>query len=102
MKLKDLVNISYGPQGSDCTGSYYITPKKSFTVRDFVNAVIADPEEWGYIGIAAPRTIFGSPNIKYEWGKLTTANFSDEILNKQVLELSGSGGWSRSDYILKI
>ena len=102
MKLKDLVNISYGPQGSDCTGSYYITPKKSFTVRDFVNAVIADTREWGYIGITAPRTIFGSPNIKYEWGKLTTANFSDEILNKQVLELSGSGGWSRSDYILKI
>ena len=102
MKLKDLVNISYGPQGSDCTGPYYITPKKSFTVRDFVNAVIADTREWGYIGIAAPRTIFGSPNIKYEWGKLTTANFSDEILNKQVLELSGSGGWSRSDYILKI
>ena len=102
MKLKDLVNISYGPQGSDCTSSYYITPKKSFTVRDFVNAVIADTREWGYIGIAAPRTIFGSPNIKYEWGKLTTANFSDEILNKQVLELSGSGGWSRSDYILKI
>ena len=102
MKLKDLVNISYGPQGSDCTGSYYITPKKSFTVRDFVNAVIADTREWGYIGIAAPRTIFGSPNIKYEWGKLTTANFSDEILNKQVLGLSGSGGWSRSDYILKI
>ena len=101
MKLKDLVNISYGPQGSDCTGSYYITPKKSFTVRDFVNAVIADTREWGYIGIAAPRATFGNPNIKYKCGKLT-ANFSDEILNKQVLKLSGSGGWSRSDYILKI
>lgn len=47
MKLKDLVNISYGPQGGDCTGPYYITPKKSFTVRDFVNAVIADTREWG-------------------------------------------------------
>ena len=101
MKLKDLVNISYGPQGSDCTGPYYITPKKSFTVRDFVNAVIADTREWGYIGIAAPRATFGNPNIEYKCGKLT-ANFSDEILNKQVLELSGSGGWSRSDYILKI
>ena len=101
MKLKDLVNISYGPQGSDCTGSYYITPKKSFTVRDFVNAVIADTREWGYIGIAAPRATFGNPNIEYKCGKLT-ANFSDEILNKQVLELFGSGGWSRSDYILKI
>ena len=102
MKLKDLVNISYGPQGSDCTGSYYITPKKSFTVRDFVNAVIADTREWGYIGIAAPRATFGNPNIEYKWGELITANFPDEILNKQVLELSGSGGWSRSDYILKI
>ena len=101
MKLKDLVNISYGPQGSDCTGSYYITPKKSFTVRDFVNAVIADTREWGYIGIAATRVIFGNPNIEYKYGKLI-ANFPDEILNKQVLELSGSGGWSRSDYILKI
>ena len=101
MKLKDLVNISYGPQGSDCTGLYYITPKKSFTVRDFVNAVIADTREWGYIGIAAPRATYGNPNIEYKCGKLT-ANFSDEILNKQVLELSGSGGWSRSDYILKI
>ena len=101
MKLKDLVNISYGPQGNDCTGSYYITPKKSFTVRDFVNAVIADTREWGYISIAAPRATFGNPNIEYKRGKLT-ANFSDEILNKQVLELSGSGGWSRSDYILKI
>ena len=101
MKLKDLVNISYGPQGSDCTGPYYIIPKKSFTVRDFVNAVIADTREWGYIGIAVPRAIFGNPNIEYKYGKLI-ANFPDEILNKQVLELSGSGGWSRSDYILKI
>ena len=101
MKLKDLVNISYGPQGSDCTGPYYNTTKKSFTVRDFVNAVIADTREWGYIGIAAPRAIFGNPNIEYKYGKLI-ANFPDEILNKQVLELSGSGGWSRSDYILKI
>ena len=101
MKLKDLVNISYGPQSGDYTSPYYITPKKSFTVRDFVNAVIADTREWGYIGIAAPRATFGNPNIEYKCGKLT-ANFSDEILNKQVLELSGSGGWSRSDYILKI
>ena len=101
MKLKDLVNISYGPQGSECTGPYYITPKKSFTVRDFVNAVIADTREWGYIGIAAPRVIFGNPNIEYKYGKLI-ANFPDAILNKQVLELSGSGGWGRSDYILKI
>ena len=101
MKLKDLVNISYGPQGNDCTSPYYITPKKSFTVRDFVNAVIADTREWGDISIAAPRATFGNPNIEYKRGKLT-ANFSDEILNKQVLELSGSGGWSRSDYILKI
>ena len=101
MKLKHLVNISYGPQGGDCTGPYYITPKKSFTVRDFVNAVIVDTREWGYISIAAPRTIFGNPNIEYKYGKLIT-NFPDEILDKQVLELSGSGGWSRSDYILKI
>lgn len=100
--MEDLVNVRHGSYGGDQTCPYYMEIKKEFTVKDFVNAVISNESEWGYIGINDRESIFGNPKIKYSHGTIITNNFDEDILNKIVTNISGSGGWTRSDYLLTI
>lgn len=92
--------ISCGP---DCTGPYIVTFPKGMTVREFINEMLKfHTSEWGYIGIHDPsrHEIFGKPYIEYSHGKLTTDPMPDEFLDKKIIYVSGSGGWSRSDFTL--
>ena len=92
-----------GPFG-DCTSRYNVIDFPQ-TVREFVYEVLKDPKEWGYIGIRnsdLPFKVFGNPNIEYAYGKLKAENFSDEWLNRKIVSVRASGGWSRMDYLLDL
>lgn len=89
--------------GSDCTGPYVVIFSKGMTVGDFISEILQfHTSEWGYIGIHYPGEVFGKPYIEYSKGKLTTEPMPDEFLDKKIISVSGSGGWSRSDFILYI
>lgn len=100
MKLNNLVSISYGSMGGDCTCRYYIDKKQEFTVQDFVSAVLENTAEWGSIYIYTNKSDYDY-KIEYAHGKLKNT-IPDNILTKQVYELNGCGGWSLSDYNLTL
>jgi len=86
--------------GSDCTGPYNVIFTKDMTVRQFIDEILTERDsEWGYIGIDSPGTIFGKPCIEYSHGAIKES-LPDEYLDKVIIDVKGSGGWSRSDFLL--
>lgn len=95
-KIEDLVDIAFVFSGGDCTSQYYIETKRQFTVKEFINAVISDEHEWGYISVNDEQC------IEYRHGSIISGSIDENVLNREVVSLSGSGGWSRSDYQLTV
>lgn len=103
--LKDILSISHGMMHCDCTSDYYITIKEPITVRDFISHLLEDKTEWGYISIfQRARIKYIQPCIEYRYGEIIgTGNIVlDDILDCHILDITGSGGYSRSDYYLKL
>ena len=95
-----------GPERGDCMAPYDVILDKEYTIKEFVDAVLKRNKEWGYIGIYNKDSVFsdrlfGKPRCEYRYGELLS-NLPGDILNKKVLSVSGNGGWTRMDYILKI
>ena len=89
------------PTAGDCTAGYEVTMDKTYYVKEFIDEVLSNKGEWGYIGIKKEGvpTFFGDPNCEYKWGRLLS-NLPEEYLDKEISIVSASGGWSRMDYLL--
>lgn len=95
--------IQSTPESGDCTCGYEVLLDKEYTVQEFVDAVLSEMnKEWGYIRIYNPFNFFESPCIRYRHGEIISDKFGNDILNKKIMSVSASGGWSRMDYILHI
>lgn len=91
-----------GRTRGDCTAKYSVSLDKVYTVKDFIQTVIAEnPDEWGYIGINDGQTIFGNPCCEYRWGNLIS-DLPKELHEKTITSVKADGGWSRMDYLLDI
>ena len=89
-----------GDIGGYCTARYDIILDKSYTVNEFINAVLTN-NEWGCIGIYCKGTVFGKPCCRYNRDKLLS-RLPDNTLSKKVVKARATGGWSQMDYILWI
>ena len=100
---KTMINVTYGKPYSDDTWDYIITTDNK-TVGDFINEVLKNKNEWGYFGIynSKNNSAFGNPRCEYSDGKIIGEPLSQEYLNKEIKSISGSGGWSRSDYLFVV
>ena len=98
-----MINITYGKPYSDDTWEYIITTDNK-TVGDFICEVLKDKDEWGYFGIYDSKTIsaLGNPKCEYSDGRIIGKPLPQEYLNKEIKSVSGSGGWSRSDFLFMV
>ena len=98
-----MIQIKYGRECGDCTSEYIITTD-NVTVEDFINEWITQyPNEWGYFGIKnADAPFFGNPLCEYRCGKLITEPLPKRFLCKKIKSVTGSGGWSRSDFQFEV
>ena len=96
------IEIRHGRTGSDCTSQYYVTVPNGMTVREFIDEWMEDTSEWGYFGINNGVSVFGSPRCEYSHGEIVTNPLPDNYLDAPIKSVSGSGGWSRSDFIFTI
>lgn len=88
--------------GSDCTGPYKVDISLPMTAREFIDEILTNyKSEWGYIGIYKKGEIFGYPRCEYSHGELLSL-LPEEYLDRQIEKVSGSGGWSNSDFILHL
>lgn len=90
-----------GPVGTDCTAPYSVKLGREHTVKEFVDLVLSETDEWGHIGVERPGHIFGEPNCDYKHGQLLNG-LPEEILDKKITSVRANGGYSRMDYLLTI
>ena len=88
------------PERSDCTAPYTVTLHKEYTVREFVNEIVSNEKDWGYIGIADGKNWSrGTPHCEYRWGELLST-LPEEIMDRTIESATADGGWSAMDYKL--
>lgn len=82
--------------GGDCTAPYDVELDRPYTVREFINEILAaSPHEWGEIRVV------GCFSIKYRYGKIEDiipARYAD----LSVSEVKASGGYSAMNYRIKL
>jgi hypothetical protein len=86
----------------DETASYAVSNYKAKTVREFVDEVILNEREWGYIKVVVKGVSWLSyPECEYRWGKLLST-LPAQYLDKEITNVEGDGGWSRMDYYISV
>lgn len=89
----------------DCTARYDVSLDGEYTLREFVDEVITNRSgEWGRIEVPERCKNDGAYTIlriEYRWGKLLS-KFPDNILDRKIKSIKGSGGWSAMDYSVKL
>lgn len=97
-----MISIAYGKTGSDETCTYYVTTSQ-MTVGEFIEEWLAEHQkEWGYFGISDGCSIFGNPKCEYSHGEIKGEPIPNDYLCKQIKSVTGSGGWSRSDFLFYV
>ena len=87
-----------GPYGDEsCT--YDIKLLRNITLKEFVNIVVSDTKEWGYICLGS---FLSKKRIEYRWGEILSNTLPSESLNKEIESVTSNGGWSRMDYYIKL
>lgn len=84
------------PEGDDCTAPYDIDFFESYKVKEFVDDILSNKEEWGWITIRFDKT---ERTFEYRDGRLKT-ELPKELLSRTIVFAGASGGWSRMDYHL--
>lgn len=93
----------------DCTSRMIFEPLEKITVQEMCDWIINESDEWGYIGIKCPGTIFGNPCVEYYHGHYVNRNrdhiefkFPPHIANAVIKRLEWHGGWSNGDWLFAI
>lgn len=93
-----MISIKQGKEYGDASAEYIVVFDKGMTVREFIKEWLTEnPNEWGYFGIYDGFSIFGNPSCEYSHGILK-GGFPRKYLNLPIIDVYGSGGWSRSDF----
>lgn len=92
------------PTGGDCTAGYNVNFDKEYTLQEFIDAVLTNKGEWGYIKVAKRCCIwYDYPCIGYRYGKITgKPNIPETVYGYKVKSVTASGGWSRMDFIVTL
>lgn len=101
--------VKHGPCGGDQCSPYHIEVSPSATVKDVIEDILSNKNEWGSIRIERENWRDNDHEIKYKHGKLLKDTMSKEekyfwnnLLDWKVVSMRGHGGWSNSDYWLTI
>lgn len=92
------------PTAGDCTAGYRVDLDKDYTLQEFIDAVLSNKGEWGYINVAKRDCAwYNFPGFSYRYGEITgEPNLPEKVYNYKVKSVSASGGWSRMDYIVSL
>lgn len=101
------IDVKLGQHYSDATSEYIITFPKGMTVGEFIDEWLSYDTEWGYFGIKCKSKdikflIFGNPYCEYKYGEIIGEPLPKEYLDKKIKNVTGSGGWSRSDFLFTV
>ena len=108
IKIPKFKVIFKGLIREDCCSRDVYQLEEPMTVKEMCEYILST-NEWGYIGINCPGTIFGKPYIEYcehqyvdENRQPIKMNWPESILNAQIKQVIWDGGWSRGDWLFTI
>ena len=90
-----------GNMHTDETADFKVVLDKQYTVSNFIDTVLKNTSDWGYIGVKSPNSLFGNPSCEYRYGKLLSV-IPQEYFNREIDGVTSSGGWTRMEYILTL
>lgn len=92
------------PTAGDCTAGYKVTLDKEYTLQEFIDAVLTNKGEWGYINVAKGDCAwYNYPRFSYRYGEVYgEPNLPEEVYGYKVKSVTASGGWSAMDYIVTL
>lgn len=99
MKAFKLKHVG-GPYG-DATSNYEIIFEREYTVREFVEEILKNQNEWGYFSIVTKAHPFGIEKSEFRYGKLVS-KFSEETLHRKIKSVHANGGWSSMSYYITL
>lgn len=85
----------------DETTPYAVTEYRAKTAAEFVNEVLEDKREWGYVRVksASPSGFLGGESVEYRYGELLGA-IPETWKRIEIGKIESSGGWSRMDFYI--
>lgn len=83
-----------GPYGDACC-SYDFVLSREMTLKEFVDLIIQDKDEWGDVRLGW----FDDPLLEYSHGKVKFFVSDLDFMIKKVGK--AHGGWSNMDYIVE-
>lgn len=88
------------PTAGDCTAGYIVTLDKEYTLQEFIDAVLTNKSEWGYIKVAKRDCAwYNYPAFSYRYGKIySEPNLPEEIYGYKVKSVTANGGWPSMEY----
>lgn len=91
-----------GSTSGDCTAPYSVSNYKAQTVGEFIEEVLQNKAEWGYIKVCIPNCSWlDYPSCEYRYGSIVE-ELDSSYLDKKIKSVDASGGWTRMDYYIKI
>ena len=85
--------------GGDCCAPYEVLLNRECTLREFVDCIIKNEREWGYV------TIYGmvdDQKLEYRYGKILKNEFTEDELQSTIETVGSYGGWTYMDYWVKL
>ena len=85
----------------DETTPYLVTDYEAKTIVEFINEVLENKSEWGYIAVKdISKTMFcWNSRIEYRYGKLLN-EIPDSWKQLNIKKIIACGGWTRMDYLI--
>lgn len=90
----------------DCTASYDVQLDKAYTIKEFLETVLANKaDEWGafYLMVRSKRLFWQNPSCEYKKGARTGTAWANILLRygeRTITQVKADGGWTRMDYYI--
>lgn len=85
--------------GGDACAPYEVLLNRECTLRELVDCILLDDQEWGYVRIGA---WLDSKKLEYRYGKILSSEFTESEMQSTIETVRSNGGWTRMDYMVKL
>lgn len=93
--------VSLGEMRGDCTCSYDIGLKPNTTLKELIEYVLTNLNEWGYF-LVSDTTDTHKYSIRYDRSQIMGDNALLPLYDRKIKKVTSDGGYSRMDYFITL
>ena len=99
-----MIKLTRTRANSDDTFNYDVSISENMTVKSFIEEYINEYHHNNRTEfyIINDKTWVENPSVEYMFGDITTNQFSDDILNTEIVKVFGNGGWGAMSFFITL